>query len=1367
MCKLKLIIIYLFLYAISSYAQSTRFLQGSKDISSNLVNHIFQDQEGMVWVSTDNGLNRLDGAKNTIYYSEQDNNSNFSFFYQDKKGRYFACGSEHILQYDPKKDKLVTIESYLANGKEANFRALGLFEFANGDIMAYTSGNGLFRLTEKNGELSFHQQEINIKSQFFNCLMEDSKKHVWAATEDGIMCWDGKTIHKLAGGENTDMRSFRKIEESIDGYIWAISETNGLWLINDKTYTMTQVAGTEGLGINSILASRKNRVLLGTNSYGMLELDVPTMKIHSFEFQASIYSSSKLNIHAMHTDREGNLWIGCYQKGIAILPSAVSKFVAMSHNNPFGNFIGNSCVQALTCDAEGNLWIASDGDGLYTLHTSKLPNGQKIPNPAIHFEPSASMPRTIMSFYSDKRGKLWMGTWQQGLWVMDRATKACRKVEIPGIGFNANVFSIAEDRYGTIWLATSGYGLFAMNSSTGEITSVRTPKAKARVTDTDNIIHNRWLNHLFMGQNDILYIATTDGVCGINVKTRSCLGIFKNTNHIFGGLNINTVCQTKDGKIYAGSSKGLLCYDPKTNKTKEYNLENGLEGNSVSSIIDDHKGSLWMSTNKGITQLNIKEDKFYNYSSANGMYSNEFSRNAGYMQSNGMIFFGGTQGVNSFLYDKVSEVEKKPTLLFTSLYLNGKPVTMETESGGEQIIDKDILHAERIELDNSDNSFSLELSSLNFVMTESVQYEYRMDDGEWQKLPIMQNTISFSNLHAGTHKLEVRAKEWNTYSDIRTLEIVVRQPWYNTWWAWLLYLTLIGALIVIAYVFFKERKADEMNRLRLHQQEEISEAKIQFFMNISHEIRTPMTLIVSPLQRLMQTDSDTKRQAAYSLMNRNAQRILQLVNQLLDLRKIDKGQMKLYFHEVEMVAYVKQLTEGFHDLCDTKNIKIDFQSNVDTLSAWIDPMNFDKIIVNLLSNSFKYTQKGGCINVRLEVNDDKQYVITVQDNGKGLTEEELTHVFDRFYQRHNVENQTVQGSGVGLNLTHNLVQMHHGDISVANNENGQGCHFSISLPLGKNHLKREEIVENEVVETEEIKTPAHTNIDTYQKPIAIGDVEGTIPGSRKHMLIVEDDEEIQNYLTAEMRAIFSVTCVGNGQEALDLLRKKVPDIIISDVMMPVMDGTTLLKNIRQNTDFNNIPVILLTAKSSDKDNIEALSLGADAYITKPFNVEILRRTALNLVQRQQQLKNIYDGRQTPKVDKVQVTSPDERLMQRIMKVVNANLSNPDLGNDLLTKEVGISRVHLYRKLKEMTNLSLRDFIKNIRLTEAARLLSEQHHSIADVAEKCGFDNVSYFTVVFKQKYGVPPSVYMSKKEESTQPSTKSQKDPTQPLTGEE
>lgn len=1326
-------------HCASCVAQVTQFLHGGGDLSSALINSIGQDSDGMVWICTDNGLNRHDGAKVTSYYTSQDNSSNFSFFFQDSKGHRFACGSEHIFFFDPRKDGLVALPSYQLDGEELKFRTYGIMEMSNGDVVAYTSGHGLFYLEDKDGRLCFRQRENHFPTLFINYLFEDSKHRLWASTDGGVVCWDGKKLNAVSGAGNADLR-FRTLTVDKKGRLWCISELDGLWLINDKNYTMSKVPGTSGMGVTSILTARENTLLIGTNGHGLLELDINKMQFLPFDFRAGRYNSRNLNVHALYNDRNGNLWVGCYQKGVAIIPRGASRFITMGQNTPFGDFIGNCCVQTLTCDAMGNLWIACDGDGLYSINTRNLPRSKNVENTTVHYAPSVNFPSTVMSLYPDRNGRLWIGTWLSGLWVMDLATKACHMVKLPTETGSANVFSMVEDGIGQLWIGTCGDGLFVMDMKTGEVKPVGNAGKNVYVKDNENALHNRWVNKVFLGKNNIIYVATTDGLCGVDAKTHSFLKVFHGKNSILRGHVVNTGCELTDGRIFLGVGKGLLCYDPKTKTVRNYGESEGLLGNSVSSIVDDHKGRLWISTNKGISCLTLKDGKFSNYASNQGMFNNEFSRNACFMQPDGMLHFGGTEGVISIDSKKLIKQDDKPEVYFTALYLNGRAITGETESGGERILDADMFHAKRVELGYYDNSFSIELSSMNFGMSESIQYEYRMDDGEWQILPVSQNTVSFSNLKSGKHILEVRAKEWNIYGDVKKLEIVIRQPWYNTWWAWLIYITIICTIGYVVRRNILARKEAAMQQMKIRQQEELNEAKIQFFMNISHEIRTPMTLIVSPLQRLIQTEVDQKLLAVYALMNRNAQRIMQLVNQLLDVRKIDKGQMKLYFREVDMVPYLRELTDGFRDLCETKNISIRFDCDRTEMPAWIDPMNFDKIINNLLSNAFKYTPKNGKVEVVLSLVGDGSYQIQVVDTGKGLTDDAMQHVFERFYQHYNVENQVVQGSGVGLNLTRSLVQMHHGDITVRNNESGIGCCFVVTLPLGSAHLSKDEMIDDS--EVEEIATvQSIQDIATYQKPEAVGDVEGIIHGSRKRVLVVEDDEEIQAYLVAELRQIFGVSCVNNGKEALDAIRKKMPDLIISDVMMPVMDGITMLKHIRQDTSVNNIPVIMLTAKSADQDNIEALDFGADAYITKPFNIEILRHTAINLVQRQQQLRNIFDGRQTPKIDEVKMQSPDERLMERIMKVINANLANPDLGNDMITSEVGISRGHLYRKLKEMTNLSLRDFIKNIRLTEAARLLAEHRYGVSEVAERCGFENVSYFTVLFKQKYGVPPSAY--------------------------
>lgn len=538
--------------------------------------------------------------------------------------------------------------------------------------------------------------------------------------------------------------------------------------------------------------------------------------------------------------------------------------------------------------------------------------------------------------------------------------------------------------------------------------------------------------------------------------------------------------------------------------------------------------------------------------------------------------------------------------------------------------------------------------------------------------------------------------------------------------------------------------------------EQINEAKLQFFINISHEIRTPMSLIISPLQKLIKNEDNNERLKVYHMIYRNAERILNLVNQLMDIRKIDKGQMALMFRETNIIPFIDDLCNTFAQQANIKDIQLQFHHQLPELNIWVDTSNFDKIILNILSNAFKYTPQNGQIDITLRTGEDftqpeplKQYAeIVISDTGTGIDEMEKEHIFERFYQIRNSHHNPKGGTGIGLHLTRSLVELHHGVIHVENNGDQPGCRFIIRLPLGNKHLRPEEI------DIHEKENTTYTPTAPVISPIIEEEKEKKVKmRSKYHVLIVEDDEEIRNYIAKELAAKFHIMESGNGREALELILKKAPDLVISDIMMPEMDGLTLCKKIKQNVNINHIPVILLTAKTREEDNLEGLSTGADAYIMKPFNIDILQKTAENLVHTRQQLRKVFTGQQNQedKVQKLEAKSSDEKLMERIMKVINENISNSDLTIEMLTNEVGISRVHLHRKLKELTNQSTRDFIRNIRLKEAARLLSEKEHTISEIAMLTGFHDPNNFSTSFKELYGMPPSMYMKeqlgKKEE--------------------
>ena len=669
------------------------------------------------------------------------------------------------------------------------------------------------------------------------------------------------------------------------------------------------------------------------------------------------------------------------------------------------------------------------------------------------------------------------------------------------------------------------------------------------------------------------------------------------------------------------------------------------------------------------------------------------------------------------------------------------------KSGRYDIVTTSVTNSDKFHLSHKDNSFSIELSAMEFYSPERISYSYTFNSNTWVNLQSGVNRISFSELTPGIYHFQVKARDYNSYSEIKKLTIIISPPWYVSWWAKTIYCLTAVIITIFIIVQIRQRYRARQEMLEHIHAEQLNEAKLQFFINISHEIRTPMSLIISPLQKLMATDYDTERQQSYNIIYRNAERLLRLVNQLMDIRKIDKGQMQLKFQETDIVSFIQDLHYTFAYQANTKHIKLDFHSEVKELKAWIDPKNFDKVILNILSNAFKFTPENGNIQIRLCTGNDpnaaekalsRYFEISIEDDGIGINETELERIFDRFYQIRNSQNNSNIGTGIGLHLTRSLVELHHGSITVENNQGTPGCRFIVRLPLGKEHLKPEEI-DNSAVKQDSVHIttalPTTPLIETSPK---------THSKSKYRVLIVEDDDEIRRYICQELGRDFHMQECRNGKEAFTYILKKTPDLIISDIMMPEMDGMTLCSKVKQNINTNHIPVILLTVKSREEDNLEGLSIGADAYITKPFSIEILRQSTFNLIKSRERLRNNFQGNQTQKerMQELEIESPDERLLDRIMKVINDNIANPELNVEMVAETVGTSRVHLHRKLKELTNQSTRDLIRNLRLKQAATLLAKKRQSINEVAALTGLTNVAYFSTAFKELYGMTPTAYM-------------------------
>ena len=1222
-----------------------------------------------------------------------------------------------------------------------NANTPSIVERRNGEIWIGTNGYGMFKLVEKEGELFFMQDNSNGNSLFIDYLFEDSQERLWIISPSSIsLLENGQSIKQyLAGGMSEE---FSSICEDAYGNLYVGSRYFGMFYYDEVKDDFISIPYPSKLVIRDLHLANQEEIYIATDGTGVKIYNIREKTIKESNFNVTTLEFSKAKVHSVLKDNRGNTWLGCYQKGVIIVPAITNGFNYIGYKSITSNSIGSSCVMAICRDHEGILWVGTDGDGLYATY----PNGKmKAHYPNITGNESA----TIMSVYEDSKNQLWIGTYQKGVFKLNRATGQWESISVPDTTSQdkPRIYAFVEDANKQLWMGSMGAGLYKLDMQTNQIKCMPSYNGDIINNLKINAMHNTWVNCLLLSSNDKLYFGTYNGFGCMDLKTENFVSTYS-SNQFMRGEVCFTMHEDQDGDIWIGTNSGLKRFTPKTQEITSYTTENGLPSNTIYAIKGDYDNNLWISTSYGLSRLHIASETFVNFYARDGLQGNEFTRGAYFQGERGEINFGGTGGVTFFNPKEIINPNKKPQIQLSDFYIHDKPVHKGMKSGNKEIITTDISNAKEFNLSHMDNSLTIEFSAMEFYNPERISYQYNFNNNGWISLRNGENRVSFSDLEPGKYRFQVRAKDYSSFSDIIELNIIISPPWYETWWAKALYFLIFCGLFWFIIQQIRQRYHAKRQMMEHLHAEEINEAKLQFFINISHEIRTPMSLIISPLQRLIATDGDNERQQNYKLIYRNAERILQLINQLMDIRKIGKGQMQLRFKETDIVPFIKELYHNFEYQAKTKNITLGFTTAIEELKVWIDPKNFDKIIFNLLSNAFKYTPKGGHIQINLKTGHDSDapspalcdYVeIEVSDNGIGLQEEEINRIFDRFYQVRNGENSSSTGTGIGLNLTRSLVELHYGKITAKNNEGGVGSSFTIRIPLGKDHIPTKDI--EATGSGSDVEVTPHTQVTNIEQE-DLGNIRSK---SKRRILIVEDDEEIRHYLHRELGNDFHIQECDNGKDGLAMILQKAPDLVISDVMMPDLDGMSLCKKIKQNVNINHVPIILLTAKVRDEDTIEGLIQGADAYITKPFNIEVLRQTAINLIKGREMLKNTFGGKQVQenKFNKIEKESPDERLLNRVMKVINTNLSNTDLNVEMIATEVGISRVHLHRKLKELTNQSTRDFIRNVRLKQAASLLAEKKHNVAEVAALTGFPSLAYFSTAFKDLFGVSPTAYMN------------------------
>jgi len=871
---------------------------------------------------------------------------------------------------------------------------------------------------------------------------------------------------------------------------------------------------------------------------------------------------------------------------------------------------------------------------------------------------------------------------------------------------------------------------------------------------TRNELANDWVNYIFCDSEGMIWLGHYKGISCFNPANESFIN-YRKVNTLVEDRVGYVVQEDHAGNIWAGTTDGLYCFNKKTDELTCFTVADGLPNNVICGICEDEEHNMWISTYMGICKYDAKTGRYINYYAGDGLQGNEFTHGAFYKDEAGKVYFGGINGITYFQPSSIGSVLKDTKVWITDFSIFNQPVRKNTRSGRHTVIYTSVPDANMFQLAHYDNTFSIVFSTLQYNNPEQISYQYKIEElsNQWLSTEPGVNRVTYNNLLPGKYTFHVRALSHGNLSEIRTVKILITPPWYEMWWAYCIYAFLFGLLVlgIVNYILSRMRHRREI--MKREHAEQLNEAKLQFFINISHEIRTPMTLIINPLEKLLAEKKGGEVQKTYLMIYRNAQRILRLINQLMDIRKLDKGQMFMKFRET--VGFIDDVMLTFDYMARKKKIRFSFEHVMPQLKVWVDMNNFDKILMNIFSNAFKYTPEQGEITVTLSTGRDstrrdplKEYFeITVTDNGIGLDREKIERIFERFYQIDNDVTKSNFGTGIGLHLSRSLVELHHGIILAENREDAPGSRFIIRIPLGSAHLRTDELEDVEAIITPHtvLVKPEKTDLEgAFEEEEDEESKKAGKSKNRMRILIVEDEEEILSYLKEELEGDYRIMTRKNGREAYDTILADTPDLVISDIMMPEMDGLSLCRKIKQNTNVNHVPVILLTAKSKPEDTMEGMATGADAYMVKPFNTELLKSTIANLIANRKLLKSKFSGaqQQEDKVQKLSMKSADEILMSKIMKVINENLSNPDLNVEMLAANVGLSRVHVHRKLKELTNLSARDFIKNIRLQQAAALLKEKKLTVSEVAYATGYTNLSHFSSSFKEVHGMSPKEYM-------------------------
>jgi signal transduction histidine kinase/ligand-binding sensor domain-containing protein/DNA-binding response OmpR family regulator len=1304
----------------------------SKDgLSSNSVNAILKDKFGYMWFGTDDGLSRFDGVSFRVYrYSANNKNSiaanSISVLCEDQSGNLWIGTNQGLSLYTRKQDAFL---NYDLAGKQ-QVRSLCNDHLGNIWVGTYV---GLFRFNPITGEKRKFDLNPGAFSQIMAntvlCIYEDRKRRLWIGTNAGFYLYNTETNkfqtfqHIEADTTSIAGNSIRSIVEDSVGNIWFGTDQGiSKFSINEKVFKNFK-SGAEG--VYTIKPDKENRLWVGTDN-GLKIFDLTVLKfISNAGNKKDNYFIKNNSIRSIFIDENKIFWIGTQQGGVNKYDENLAFFNLKQSNPVDPRELNSSRITSFAESLSGDIYVGTSGGGLNLF--------KKATGVFEHVNLEKKSDRTL-SIVSLKRidNEIWVGSHKQGLYVLNMVSGFVKHY-LQGDGFRYlsgnSIYSIKKDSRGNIWIGTNGNGINVYRPQTGTFLNLGKPDSVER----DRLSLNGFIRAIEEDSTGNIWIGSHgSGICVYNLRTRK----FRIINREKGGLvsdYILSIHTDKDGDVWIGTlGNGLCVFKKKTRKFQYYSESSGLSNGVVYKILEDDSGRIWVSTNKGLSSFDKKTKRFTNYSHHNGLQKSTFAFGAGLKTSSGELYFGGHDGFNYFNPAALHSNSNVPSLVFTDLRIANASVVPSENAA----IREHISIAKEIKLDYKQN-FSLDFAALNYTSPQENRYAYKLDgfDREWNEVGELHSAV-YTNLDPGEYTFKVRAKSengsWSTPE--RTIKIHVRPPIWRTPYAYVFYLLFAGATLF----FIRRRNIQRFkNKLALEQAKQLIEGerreaerqhhfdqqRIKFLTNLSHEFRTPISLIVGPVEKMLQEEATVEKKEQLGLVQRNARRLLNLVNQLLDFRKLEESELKLNLSEGDIVSVIKEIADSFKDLSENKHIDFHFISSVEEYHTLFDRDKMERILFNLLSNAFKFTAKGGVIKLKIEQKGIDNITIRVSDTGIGMSEEVQKKIFDRFFQGDMPAVILNQGTGIGLSITREFVKLHGGSIELQS-EQDKGTAFTIELPLKQiTKLNKENFLQ--------IKEEA----------IVPGSIE-EIPESEKLMiLIIEDSDDFRSYLKDSLKPYYKIVEATNGKEGWQKALSTHPKVIVSDISMPGMDGITLCRKLKSDKRTAHIPVILLTALTGDSNQLSGLKTGASDYLTKPFNSQILNLKIKNLVSLNQELEKTYKKQIHVNTPGPEVQSEKERLLLKITQYIEANIDNPSLSVEDLSKHVLMSRGTLYNKIVDLTGETPIEFIRSIRLKRAAALLETSDMKIGEIGYAVGFTLPNYFAKIFKTKFSLSPSEY--------------------------